>query len=72
MPRIILTYTKSSETEKEKQKAQLLYRFVHPPLTWGPISQRENLSATLKIHEKLKNGTEESINLGFSLKYGKP
>lgn len=43
-----------------------------PPVTWGPVSQRENLSATLKIHEKLKNGSEESINLKFSPKHGKP
>lgn len=56
MPRIILVYTQSSETEKEKQKAQLLYRFAHPPVTQGPISQREN--AILKIHERLKNGTK--------------
>lgn len=43
-----------------------------PPVTWGPVSQRENLSAPLKIHEKLKNGSEESINLKFSPKHGKP
>lgn len=48
MPRIILIYTQSSETEEEKPKGQLLYRFAHPPVT-RPIFQREN--AILNIHE---------------------
>ena len=61
MPRIIFVYTQSSETEKEKQKAQLLYRFAHPPVTRGPISQREN--AILKIHERLKNGTKRKLSI---------
>lgn len=36
MPRIILIYTKSSETEKEKRKAQFLYMFLKSPETQGP------------------------------------
>ena len=60
MPRIILIYTQSSETEEEKPKGQLLYRFTHPPVTRGPIFQREN--AILNIHEKLKNGTKQKFS----------
>lgn len=60
MPRIILIYTQSSETEERETKRTAPIQVAHPPVTQGPIFQE---NAILNIHKKLKNGTKQKFSI---------
>lgn len=71
-PYLYKEFREWKKKKKKKQKIQFPWMFAYTPCNLGAHYSKINLSATLKIHEKLKDGKEGSTNLEFSLKHGKP